>query len=117
MKIQVKRAYAPATPEDGRRFLVERLWPRGVKKEALAIEAWLKDAAPSPALRQWFGHDPARWPEFLRRYGRELDNRPASWRPLLDAARQDTVTLIFSSRDTEHNAAIALRDYLARQVP
>ena len=96
----------------GRRFLVERLWPRGMKKEALAIDAWLKEVAPSAALRQWFGHDPAKWEEFRRRYERELDANPGAWRPILEAARTGPVTLLYSARDTGHNNAVALKRYL-----
>jgi uncharacterized protein YeaO (DUF488 family) len=114
--IQVKRVYEPAEPGDGARFMVERLWPRGMKKAALEMEGWLKDVAPSTELRQWFGHDPARWAEFQRRYAAELDAAPAAWAPLVAAARHGTVTLLYSARDTEHNAALALRDYLERAL-
>jgi uncharacterized protein YeaO (DUF488 family) len=112
--IQVKRVYEAAEPQDGARFLVERLWPRGMKKESLQMDGWLKEVAPSTALRQWFGHDPARWAEFQRRYTAELDAAPDAWAPLVAAARHGTVTLLYSARDTEHNAALALRDYLER---
>lgn len=110
--IQLKRAYDQPGDHDGARFLVERLWPRGVKKSALTMQAWLKDAAPSTALRQWFGHDPARWSAFRQRYFAELSERPDAWRPILDAARHGTVTLIYSSHDTEHNNAVALKEFL-----
>lgn len=110
--IRLKRVYEPARPRDGKRFLVERLWPRGVKKEALQLDAWLRDAAPSTELRQWFGHQPERWTEFQRRYREELDAHPAAWQPIVDAARQGPVTLLFSSRDAEHNNAMALAAYL-----
>ena len=113
--IHVKRVYEPADPEDGTRFLVDRLWPRGLAKEALALDGWLKDLAPSDALRRWFGHDPARWEEFQRRYAAELDARPDAWRPILEAARQGRVTLLFSARDTQHNNAVALKAYLDAQ--
>ncbi len=113
--IALKRAYEPASRTDGRRFLVERLWPRGVRK-TLPLDAWLKDAGPSTELRKWFGHDPAKWDEFRRRYCRELDRRPEAWRPILSAARRGPVTLVYSSRDTEHNNAVALREYLERKV-
>jgi uncharacterized protein YeaO (DUF488 family) len=96
----------------GRTFLVERLWPRGVRKVDLCLEGWLKDAAPSTDLRRWFGHDPAKWDEFRRRYADELDANPQSWRPLVDAAAEGAITLLYSSRDREHNNAVALRDYL-----
>lgn len=110
--IQIKRVYDPAGSHDGRRFLVERLWPRGMKKESLAMEGWLKDVAPSNALRQWFGHDPAKWKEFQQRYSAELEKNPAAWEPLLDAARQGTVTLLYSAHDQEHNNALVLKSFL-----
>ncbi len=108
----LKRAYESASRQDGKRFLVERLWPRGVRKDALKLEAWLKDAAPSAELRRWFGHDPEKWDEFQRRYARELDCRPAAWEAILNAARHGRVTLVYSSRDTAHNNAVALARYL-----
>jgi uncharacterized protein YeaO (DUF488 family) len=110
--ITLKRAYDPVSRTDGRRFLVERLWPRGVTKAKLRVDAWLKDAGPSTELRQWFGHDPEKWSEFRRRYFRELDSRPDAWQPILSAARLGAVTLVYSSRDTQHNNAVALQDYL-----
>ena len=110
--IQLKRVYEAPDSRDGRRFLVERLWPRGMKKADLAMEAWLKDAAPSTALRQWFGHDPARWEEFRQRYAAELENNPAAVLPLLDAVRQGTVTLLYSAHDQEHNSALLLKGFL-----
>jgi uncharacterized protein YeaO (DUF488 family) len=114
--IQVKRVYEAAEPADGARFLVERLWPRGMKKAALQMDGWLKEVAPSTALRQWFGHDPARWAEFQRRYAAELDAAPDAWAPLVAAARRGTVTLLYSARDTEHNAAVPLRVYRVRAL-
>ena len=110
--ILIKRVYEPASRTDGRRFLVERLWPRGLKKENLDMDAWQKDVAPSAALRQWFGHKPERWPEFRRRYEQELNKNQPSWQPILDAAKQGTVTLLYSARDVEHNGALVLREYL-----
>ncbi|HEU5068859.1 MAG TPA: DUF488 domain-containing protein [Verrucomicrobiae bacterium] len=110
--IRTKRAYEPPAKADGRRFLVDRLWPRGVKKEALRLTAWIKDAAPSKELRQWFNHDPAKWKEFQRRYRIELDGQPAAWRPLLDAAKSGDVTLLFGAHDLEHNNAAVLKIYL-----
>ncbi len=110
--IQVKRVYEPPRPEDGVRFLIDRLWPRGVKKEEAALEGWLKDVAPSDALRRWFQHDPARWEEFLVRYFTELDGRPAAWEAILRAARQGAVTLLFAARDVDRNNAVALRRFL-----
>jgi uncharacterized protein YeaO (DUF488 family) len=110
--IRLKRVYDPADSRDGRRFLVERLWPRGMKKENLMMEGWLKGVAPSEALRKWFNHDPAKWAEFRQRYTAELeDNRPA-WEPLIEAARQGDVTLLYSAHDQEHNNALVLKEFL-----
>lgn len=114
--IDVCRVYG-LSAEDGRaRFLVDRLWPRGVKKDALQLDAWLKDVAPSSTLRAWFGHDPQRWGEFRHRYEAELDANPSAWQPLLDAASQGPVTLLFAAHDLEHNNAVVLRDYLLRAL-
>jgi uncharacterized protein YeaO (DUF488 family) len=110
--MQLKRAYEPSNPEDGTRFLVERLWPRGVKKTELKIDAWLKDVAPSDGLRQWFAHDPKKWPEFRRRYFAELKGRPEAIDPIRSAMARGRVTLVFSARDEEHNNAVALKDYV-----
>ena len=99
--IEVARVYDRHAVPEGRRFLVERLWPRGVRRDDLRLEAWLRDVAPSAELRRWFGHDPQRWAEFRRRYAAELD-----------AARSDPVVLLYSARDREHNNALALRDHL-----
>ena len=112
MKLHIKRAYEPAAPEDGERYLVDRLWPRGVKKEALLLTAWLKDVAPSHALRRWFGHDPARWPEFRRRYRDELKAQPTALLLLRDALKRGPVTLVYSAHDEAHNQAVVLREYL-----
>lgn len=112
--IRLKRAYEPAEPGDGRRFLVERLWPRGVRKADLPLDAWLKDLAPSPALRTWFGHDPAKWGEFQRRYAAELRANESALAPLRAAAREGTVTLVYAARDTERNSAVLLKEYLER---
>jgi Uncharacterized conserved protein len=114
--IHLKRAYDPAETSDGTRFLVERLWPRGVKKTSLTIEAWLKEVGPSTELRKWFSHDPAKWDEFRQRYFEELRANPDAWKPILQAARRGTVTLIYSSHDTEHNNAVALQDFLNRHI-
>ena len=114
--IQIKRVYEPAAKEDGARFLVERLWPRGMKKEALLMKTWCRDAAPSGDLRHWFSHDPAKWKEFQRRYRAELAGNPAACQPLLDAARQGNITLLYSAHDTKHNNAIALKSYLEERV-
>ncbi len=112
MNLQIKRAYEPAAREDGERYLVDLLWPRGVKKEDLALTAWLKNIAPSDELRRWFGHDPARWAEFRRRYQAELQaNRPAL-QPLRAALRRGPLTLVYAARDETHNQAVVLRDFL-----
>ena len=110
--ITLKRAYDPVSATDGTRYLVERLWPRGVQKAKLHIDAWLKDVAPSTELRKWFTHDPDKWDEFRRRYFRELDSGPETWRPIVSAARRGRVTLVYSSHDTQHNNAVALQEYL-----
>jgi len=111
-EIRLSRVYDQQPRGSGRRFLVERLWPRGVRRDQLDIDDWCKDAAPSTELRRWFGHRAERWAEFRRRYRAELDARPEAWRPLLDAARASEVTLLYSARDHDHNNAVALRDYL-----
>ena len=115
--IALKRVYEPVDPADGVRFLVERLWPRGVRKEALKFDAWLKDVAPSTELRRWFGHDPARWQEFCRRYAAELDARPEAWVDIVRADRSGTATLLYSAHDREHNNAVALKAYLEARPP
>lgn len=114
--LKLKRAYEPESRSDGTRVLVERLWPRGLSKGTLRIDAWLKDVGPSTGLRQWFSHDPDKWPTFRARYFRELDSRPEAWRPIVSAARRGTVTLVYSSRDTQHNNAVALKDYLQSKI-
>ena len=114
--IRFKRAYEPASPCDGKRFLVERLWPRGIKKENLKLDGWLKDVAPSTELRKWFAHDPAKWQDFRKRYFEELGHNPEAWEPLASAAKKGTVTLIFSSHDQEHNNAVALKQFLERKL-
>ena len=114
--IALKRAYEPVSRADGVRVLVERLWPRGIAKAKLGVDEWLKDVAPSTELRTWFRHDPAKWSEFRRRYFRELDSRPQAWKTIVSAARRGTVSLIYSSHDTQHNNAVALRDYLHAQA-
>jgi uncharacterized protein YeaO (DUF488 family) len=114
--LKLKRAYEPASGADGTRILVERLWPRGIAKAKLQLDDWLKEVSPSTALRQWFSHDPAKWDEFCARYFRELDANPGAWRPLATAARRGTVTLIYGAHDEQHNNAVALRDYLRKQI-
>ncbi len=114
--IQTKRVYEPAGPHDGTRYLVERLWPRGMKKEALKMDGWLKEVAPSDGLRRWFNHDPEKWAEFQRRYRAELNRQQEVWEPIEQAARRGTVTLLYSARDEEHNNAVALKKYLERRL-
>jgi len=114
--IRVKRAYEAPAACDGTRFLVDHLWPRGVKKEALKIKDWLRAISPSNELRKWFGHEAAKWKEFQRRYFTELDKHPQAWQVLLEAAREGDVTLVFSARDIEHNNAVALKNYLEKRL-
>jgi uncharacterized protein YeaO (DUF488 family) len=114
--IKIKRVYEAAQPADGARFLVDRLWPRGVKKTSLAIKGWLKDVAPSNELRRWYHHDLERWAEFRSRYFLELEKQPEAWQPLLEAARAGTATLLFSAQQTEHNNAVALQEFLNRKL-
>jgi len=114
--VRLKRLYEPATRGDGTRFVVERLWPRGVKKESSHHDGWLKEDALSDALRRWFGHEPAKWNEFCRRYRAELDTRKEAWHPIVEAARRGTVTLLYSARDVEHNNAAALKAYVEKRL-
>jgi uncharacterized protein YeaO (DUF488 family) len=114
--INVKRVYTPASAEDGQRYLVDRLWPRGIKKDELQIEAWIKDVAPSDALRHWYGHDPDKWCEFNKRYFSELDGKPETWQPLLEAARNGDITLLFSTKELARNNAVTLRAYLQKRL-
>lgn len=110
--IKLKRAYDPPDKEDGFRVLVDRIWPRGVKKEDLALDLWLKEVAPSSPLRKWFGHDPQRWPEFCQRYEVELKEKGEATGFLKKKSDQGILTLVFSARDAEHNNAVALKKYL-----
>jgi uncharacterized protein YeaO (DUF488 family) len=112
MKVQIKRVREASAKTDGTRFLVERLWPRGIKKSDLKFESWLKEVAPSTELRKWFNHDPAKWDEFQKRYFAELKQKPAAWQAILEVAKKGPVTLLFSSHDAEHNNAVALKKFL-----
>lgn len=112
MDIRYKRAYAPASAEDGTRVLVDRLWPRGVTKERAQLALWLKEIAPSTELRKWFHHDPTKWDEFCLRYRQELDSNPAAVQRLADLAQTGRVTLIYAARDEVHNEAVVLKEYL-----
>jgi len=114
--IKLKRVYEEEAPDDGVRYLVERLWPRGIKKTSLHMDGWLKDAAPSTELRKWFGHDPKKWEAFQRRYFAELDRAPDAWAPIREAARKGAVTLLYSSHDPEYNNAVALKEYVERKA-
>jgi uncharacterized protein YeaO (DUF488 family) len=111
--IQLKRVYEPPEKTDGVRFLVERLWPRGIKKDALHFDGWLKDIAPSTELRQWFAHDPKKWKAFQHKYFSELDAKRQALEPIRKAMHSGAVTLLFSSHDLEHNNAVALKEYLS----
>jgi uncharacterized protein YeaO (DUF488 family) len=111
-RIRTKRVYESRTRGDGRRILVERLWPRGVRKEALQADVWIKEVAPSTELRRWFGHRVERWDEFRRRYRQELNANRTAWTPLLAASKRGNVTLLYSAHDSHHNGAIVLREYL-----
>lgn len=112
VNIAIKRAYEPPAPGDGWRVLVDRLWPRGVSKARLQLDAWVRDVAPSTELRKWFGHDPDRWDEFVRRYRAELraPEREALLSQVAEHARHGRVTIIYGARDTEHNEAAVLQD-------
>lgn len=112
---RLKRVQDPATRDDGTRILVDRLWPRGVSKANAKLDEWFKEIAPSDALRKWFGHDPARWDAFERRYHKELDAQPELVKQLRSSAKRGIVTLLFAAKDTEHNNAIALKNYLSRR--
>ncbi len=112
--ISLKRVYDEPSPEDGYRVLVERLWPRGISKERAAVDLWLREVAPSPELRTWFGHDPAKWEEFRRRYWEELRHNGDAVARLREITGKTNVTFVYAARDTQHNAALALRDFLDR---
>lgn len=114
--ITLTRVYDDEKAGEGPRFLVERLWPRGVRRADLQLDDWLKEVAPSHELRRWFGHEPEKWEEFRRRYFAELDERPQAWAPLRDVAASGDVTLLYSSHDAEHNNAVALREYLRERL-
>jgi len=113
MVIRLKRVYDSPDPGDGYRVLVERLWPRGVSKERARVDLWLQEAGASPSLRVWFGHDPEKWEEFRRRYFEEIRTRPAVIKELRDVMdAHETVTFLFAAHDTEHNNALALKEFL-----
>ncbi len=114
--IKLKRVYDPPEKTDGARILVERLWPRGIKKTSLKIDSWNKEVAPSTDLRKWFAHDPEKWKEFQKKYLAELNANPESWSPIVEAMTKGTVTLLYSSHDAEHNNAVCLKNYLEKKV-
>jgi uncharacterized protein YeaO (DUF488 family) len=116
MSVRTKRVYEPPAATDGQRYLIDRLWPRGLRKEDLHVTEWLKDLAPSPELRTWFGHEPDRYPIFRRRYRAELEKRPDLLDRLVREARSGTVTLVFAALDTEHCNASVLRELLEEQL-
>ncbi|PYL44598.1 MAG: hypothetical protein DMF42_00365 [Verrucomicrobia bacterium] len=112
MGVRVKRVYDQPAKADGYRVLVDRLWPRGLKKSEARIDEWLREIAPSTALRKWFKHDPDKWKEFKKKYSAELDDHREQVEKLVREARKRTITLLFSARDTEHNNAVALKEYI-----
>ena len=112
MGVRVKRVYDQPAKADGYRVLVDRLWPRGLKKSEARIDEWLREIAPSTALRKWFKHDPDKWKEFKKKYSAELDDHREQVEKLAREARKRTITLLFSARDTEHNNAVALKEYI-----
>ena len=114
--VRLKRVYAPAEPSDGVRILVDRLWPRGLRKSSAAIDHWLKELAPSTELRKWFGHEPSRWGEFRRRYRRELSGKASVLAELSALGGRGPVTLLFAARDEAHNEAVVLRDLVRRRA-
>lgn len=115
MSVQMKRAYEPAKRTDGYRVLIDRIWPRGVSKEKAHLDEWAKELAPSSELRRWFGHEPAKFDEFCRRYRAELAPHEEKLRELRRRGRQGTLTLVYSARDTEHNDAVVLAELLRRR--
>lgn len=117
MNLGTKRIYDPPAAEDGWRVLVDRMWPRGVSKEKARLNAWVRELAPSAELRRWYDHDPAKWPEFQRRYARELSDRKGALDALRQRARQGRVTLLFAAKSAEHCNAAALQRILQGKVP
>ena len=115
-KPTLKRIYDPLEPDDGTRVLVDRLWPRGISKEKAHVDLWLKEIAPSTELRKWFGHDPAKWTEFQKRYLAELEANDSAVSTILDAMKNGTVTLVYAAKDEQHNEAVVLQGYLERRA-
>jgi uncharacterized protein YeaO (DUF488 family) len=112
--VKIKRIYDPVSSDDGKRILIDRLWPRGIKKEKANIDEWLRDVAPSDDLRKWFSHDPSKYQEFKKRYVKELEKKSELLERIKKEAKKETVTLLFSAKDTEHNNATALKEILSR---
>jgi uncharacterized protein YeaO (DUF488 family) len=112
--INIKRTYDPPSPDDGKRILVDRLWPRGIRKEGAKIDDWLKDIAPSDELRKWFSHDPSKWQKFKRRYKNELNDKSDLVKNLRRQLKKMNVTLLFSAKDIEHNNAVVLKEVLTQ---
>ena len=110
--VRIKRAYEAPTPADGARILIDRLWPRGVRKDAAALDLWLKGIGPSTELRKWFGHEPSRWAEFRRRYADEIEQKPQLLAQLRDIARQGVLTMVYSAHDEQHNDALVLQELI-----
>lgn len=115
-RLQVRRVYDPPARSDGCRVLVDRIWPRGLSKEAAKLDAWIKELAPSTELRKWFAHEPSKWDSFKRKYFRELDGREEALEQLLEACPERTLTLLFAAKDTAHNNAVALKEYLGARI-
>ncbi len=116
MSLSIKRVYDPAAPEDGFRILVDRLWPRGLSKEKAAVDLWLKTIAPSTELRQWFDHDPVKWPEFQKRYAAELAGHADEIAQIRKMARRRRVTLVYGAHDVAHNNAVVIAGHLGRSA-
>jgi uncharacterized protein YeaO (DUF488 family) len=116
MPISLKRAYEKTSPEDGKRILVDKLWPRGLKKEEAKIDEWLKDLAPSTKLRNWYSHDPSKWNQFKERYWKELDKKQNLISKLAKECREKKVTFVFSTRELQYNNAVALKEYIESQL-
>jgi len=114
--IRIKRVYEKPTASDGSRILIDRVWPRGLKKSDLDLDDWLKEVAPSDRLRKWFGHDPRKWREFRRRYFAELRAKSETWAPILARAQESNVALLYGARDSEHNNATALKEFLTARL-
>jgi uncharacterized protein YeaO (DUF488 family) len=112
--VKIKRIYDPVSPDDGKRIYVDRLWPRGMKKEEVKMDEWLKDISPSDSLRKWFGHDPSKYKEFKNRYTKELEKHSEVLERIRKEAKKETVTLLFSAKDIEHNNATALKEMLSQ---